>query len=57
MVSDGVQVDGSVVLALPCDADKDWRGCGGGVTGWEGPEEDEVQWDYAMNPGDISRGR
>ena len=50
---DGVQVDGSVILALPADADKDWRGTGGGVTVWEGPEEDEVQWDYAMEPGDI----
>jgi hypothetical protein len=45
------QVDGSLILALPTDVE--WRGSGGGVTVWEGPEEDEVQWDYAMNPGDI----
>ena len=48
---DGVQVDGSLILALHTDSE--WRGNGGGVTVWEGPEEDEVQWDYAMNPGDI----
>jgi hypothetical protein len=46
-----MQVDGSLILALPTDAE--WRGSGGGVTVWEGPEEDEVQWDYPMNPGDI----
>ena len=48
---DGVQVDGSLILALPTDVE--WRGSGGGVTVWEGPEEDEVQWDYPMNPGDV----
>ena len=46
-----MQVDGSLILALPTDVE--WRGNGGGVTVWEGPEEDEVQWDYPMNPGDI----
>ena len=52
---DGVQVDGSLILALPSDPSggSEWRGKGGGVTVWEGPEEDEVQWDYAMDPGDI----
>ena len=45
------QVDGSLILALPTDVE--WRGSGGGVTVWEGPEEDEVQWDYPMNPGDV----
>ena len=45
------QVDGSLILALPTD--DEWRGSGGGVTVWEGPEEDEVQWDCPMSPGDI----